>query len=144
MIRRILRTITTNWIHVVGFYLMTYLTIVLGSFFDPTEGWEPIILTGFFAALLLFVVYGYVILGLFYLAIVLLDVAFFTCTNKWRKEILIIEWIIISIPFVHWAFEYEYWLWITLSASLMATQMIRLRMIRKVEDSTQANAPVTN
>lgn len=143
MTRRILRTITTNWIHVVGFYLMTYLSIVIGSFFDPTEDWEPIILTGFFAALLLFVVYGYIILGWFYLAIVLLDVAFFTCTSKWRKEILMVEWVIISMPFVYWAFEYEYWLWITLSASLVATQMIRLGMIRKVEASAEGNVTIT-
>jgi hypothetical protein len=132
MIKKILRTIMTNWIHLVGFYLMTYLTIVVGSIFDPTEGWDPIILTGFVAALLLFVVYGYVIVGWFYLAIILLDVACLIWTTKWRKEILILEWIIISIPFVYWAFEYEYWLWITLSVSLLTTQMIRLRMIKKV------------
>lgn len=142
MIKRILRTIMTNWIHLVGFYLMTYLTIVVGSIFDPTEGWDPVILTGFVAAFLLFVVYGSVIVGWFYLAIILLDVACLTWTNKWRKEILILEWIIISIPFVYWAFEYEYWLWIALSVSLLTTQMIRLRMIKKVELNAQLNVTI--
>src|SRR5690606_16652642 len=137
MIRRILKIVTTNWIHIVGFYLITYLTLVIGSFFDPTEGWEPIILTGFLAALLLFVVYGYVVVGWFYLAIVLLDVICFTWTNKWRKEILIIEWLIISAPFIYWAFEYEYWLWITLSISLLTTQMLRLKRIKEIDDKTQ-------
>lgn len=139
MTKRILRTITTNWVHIVGFYLTTYLTLVIGSFFDPAEGWEPAVLTGFISAILLFVVYGYVIIGWFYLAIVLLDIACFTWTNKWRKEILIMEWIIISGPFIYWALEYEYWLWITLSVSLLTTQMIRLKKIKKIENNAQKN-----
>lgn len=139
MTKKILRTIATNWIHIVGFYLTTYLTLVIGSFFDPTEGWEPIILTGFVAALLLFAVYGYVIIGWFYLAIVVLDIIGFTLTSKWRKEILIVEWVIISTPFIYWAFEYEYWLWITLSVSLLTTQMMRLKQIKKIEDNALRN-----
>jgi hypothetical protein len=139
MTGRIFRTIATNWIHIVGFYLTTYLTLVVASFFDPTEGWEPIILTGFMAALLLFVIYGYVVIAWFYLAIVIMDVVCFTWTNERRLEILMAEWIIISSPFIYWAFEYEYWLWIALSVSLLITQIVRLGRIKKIEGNDRRN-----
>ncbi len=129
--KNILKTLTTNWIHIVGFYLATYLTLVIGSIFDPTEGWEPIILTGFVAALLLFYVYGYVVIGWFYLTIVIMDIAAFSWKNKWIRETLIVEWIIISVPFIYWAFKYEYWLWIALSISFLTTQMLRMKRIEK-------------
>ncbi len=130
--RNILKTLTTNWIHIVGFYFATYLTIVIGSIFDPTEGWEPIILTGFVAALLLFFVYGYVIVGWFYLVIVGMYIVAFSWKNKRTRQTLIIEWIIISAPFIYWAFEFQYWLWIVLSISLLITQMLRLKRIKKI------------
>lgn len=133
MTKKLFKIISTNWIHLVGFYLATYLTIVVGEFFDPTEGWEPIVLTGFVAALMLFIVYGYVIIGWFYLAILIMDIGAFSWKNNWTKRTLILEWIIISTPFIFWAVEYKYWLWITLSVSLLLTQLMRARRIEKIK-----------
>lgn len=132
MTKEILKIISTNWIHLVGFYITTYLTLVIGGIFDPTEGWQPLILTGFLAALMLFAIYGYAIIGWFYLTIFVMDMAAFSWKSRWTRGILIVEWLIISAPFVYWAFKYEYWLWITLSMSLLATQMLRKKSIDRV------------
>ena len=139
MIKGILKIISTNWIHLVGFYITTYLTLVIGEIFNPTEGWEPIIVTGFLAAFMLFALYGYAIIGWFYLAILIMDMAAFGWKSRWTKEILIVEWVIISAPFVYWAFKYEYWLWLALSMSLLATQMLRKRSIDIVRGSTSVD-----
>jgi hypothetical protein len=138
-IKRLLKIISTNWIHLVGFYITTYLSLILFKLIglETSDSWESLLLTSIFSILLLFIIYGPMIIGGFYSAIFIMDIVAFSWTNNWRREILIIEWIIISIPFIYWAFENEYWLWITLSVSLLTTQMVRLRRIKEIEIKIQ-------
>ena len=85
-----------------------------------------------FLILLAFILYGiWIIIG-FYLAVLLLDTAAFSWQNKWLMETVIIEWLCISAPFIFWAFKHQFWLWLTLSISFLCTQIIRLRMIKKI------------
>jgi hypothetical protein len=122
---------------VVGFYLTTYLSFILFKIIGLGDDYEWYTLWfGFISAGLLFIVYGIDILGYFLLTILTLDIISFSWTNKWIKETLIIQWIIISTPFIYWAFEYQYWLWITLSISLLITQMIRRKKIETINKKT--------
>ncbi len=109
----------------VGFYITTYLSLILFKLIglETNDSWESLFLTSIFSILLLFIFYGLMIIAGFYLTIVFMDIIAFSWRNKWKKQTLIIEWIVISIPFIYWAFENKYWLWITLSLSLLATQM---------------------
>lgn len=134
---RLIKIISTNWTHLVGFYLTTYLSFILFKIIGLGDDYEwNILWFGFISAGLLFVVYGLKILGYFALTIVTMDLISFSWSNKWTKETLIIQWAIISTPFIYWAFEYEYWLWITLSISLLTTQMIRRRRIEAINKKT--------
>jgi len=134
---RLLKIISTNWTHLVGFYLTTYLSFILFKIIGLGDDYEwDILWFGFISAGLLFIVYGLNILGYFVLAIATMDIISFCWSNKWTKETLIIQWIIISTPFTFWAFEYEYWLWITLSISFLITQMIRRRGIENINKKT--------
>jgi hypothetical protein len=134
---RLLKIISTNWTHLVGFYLTTYLSFILFKIIGLGDDYEwDTLWFGFISAGLLFMVYGLDILGYFILTILTMDIISFSWTNKWIKETLIIQWIIISTPFIYWAFEYQYWLWITLSISLLITQMIRRNKIETINKKT--------
>jgi hypothetical protein len=134
---RLLKIISTNWTHLVGFYLTTYLSFILFKIIGLGDDYEwDTLWFGFISAGLLFIVYGLDILGYFVLTILTMDIISFSWTNKWIKETLIIQWIIISTPFIYWAFEYQYWLWITLSISLLITQMIRRKKIEIINKKT--------
>ena len=134
-IKRVLRTVLTNWIHLIVFYIATYLTLILFRVFRLSDGdWESAILTGFVSTFLLFIVYGPIIIGWFYLAVISMDILLFSRDNRWTKEKLLLEWLIISIPFIYWAFKYEYWLWINLSISFLTTQLLRKRLIERNGD----------
>ncbi|QHL86835.1 hypothetical protein GU926_05035 [Nibribacter ruber] len=68
----------------------------------------------------------------FFSALALLDVFCFSFIKNKIKTILLIEWIIIVPIFIYWAFEYEYWLWITLAISFFVTQQLRDKKIKKI------------
>jgi hypothetical protein len=134
-IKRILQIILTNWIHLVGFYIMTYLSLILFKLLglETDDSWLATLLINPFSILILFIVYGIPFIAGFHIAIILMDLILFSWKNKWPKVTLIIEWMLISLPFIYWAFDYEYWLWISLSISFFTTQMIRLKRIKKIE-----------
>lgn len=135
MVNRLLKIIGTNWTHLLGFYLTTYLSFIIFKLIGLEDDyeWEAILGWGLFSSLFLILTYGLKILGYFVLTIVLMDIVSFSWHNKWTKATLIIQWTIISIPFIYWAFEYEYWLWITLSISLLTTQLIRGKRIELIK-----------
>jgi hypothetical protein len=129
--------ISTNWIHIIGFYVTTYLSLIFFQLIGLTSGYElkSLLIEGPLSVLLLFVVYGAFIIGYFYLAIVIMDIIGFSWRNFWINETLILEWFIISIPFIYWAFKYDYWLWLTLSGSFLLTQMIRRKWLTSYQSS---------
>jgi hypothetical protein len=131
MTTRLLRIISTNWIHLLGFYITIYLSFIIFKIIglgDDYE-WDILLGFGFVSAGILMLGYGLKILGYFVLAIVAMDIGSFSWGNKRPRETLILQWIIISVPFIYWAFYYEYWLWITLSISLLTTQLVRAKGI---------------
>lgn len=143
-----LKIIATNWVHFVGFYVTTYFSLILfkliGLEGSANEEWTSILFLSLLTIPLLFFVYGLRILGGFFVAIVLLDIIGFNLKPTRIKLILFFEWIIIIPPFINWAFQYEYWLWITLSISFLVTQLLRERKIDKIIKSNLATTARIN
>lgn len=127
------KIILTNWIHLIGFYITTYLSLILFKIIglEPSESWYDVTTISLFTIPLLFITYGLPIIGGVYLTIILLDLLGYIFFRKYIKEVLFFECVLIIPPFISWAFEYEYWLWLTLSASFIITQFIRGRLIEK-------------
>jgi hypothetical protein len=136
------KILATNWIHFVGFYVTTYLSLILFKLIglEGTENdeWSTILFLSLLTIPLLFFVYGLRIIGGFFVAIVLLDIIGFNLKHAKIKLILLVEWILIIPPFINWAFEYDYWLWITLSISFLTTQLLRKRAIDNIIKSNLA------
>ncbi|WP_026838886.1 hypothetical protein [Gillisia sp. JM1] len=135
-VKNTLKILSTNWVHFVGFYVTTYLSLILfkliGIEGSANEEWNAILFLSLLTIPLLFFVYGLRIIGGFLIAIILLDIISFNLKTSRIKLILLIEWLLIIPPFINWAFEYEYWLWITLSISFLITQLFRKRKITKI------------
>jgi hypothetical protein len=130
------KILATNWVHFVGFYVTTYVSLILFKLIglDGTENdeWSTILFLSLLTIPLLFFVYGLRIIGGFFAAIVLLDIIGFNLKPARIKLILFLEWVLIIPPFINWAFEYDYWLWITLSISFLTTQLLRKKAIENI------------
>lgn len=152
-LKRTLEIILTNWVHLVGFYVTTYLTAILFKLFGldnwDTEIWSMVLLVYPLTIPVLFFTYGLMFIGGFFGAVIILDSIAFNLPKTKTELILYIEWIIIVSPFIIWAFEYEYWLWLTLALSFLVTQWIRRKKIEKIKEKrattkNKANAAITS
>jgi len=123
----------TNVIHIPGFYLTAYLSIILFKVLglDTTQSWTEVLLSNLFLLLLTFLIYGLPILAGLHLILLILDSLAFAYLKLKVRWALIIEWMIISIPFFYWAVRYEFWMWFTLSISFLITQLMRKDSINK-------------
>lgn len=135
-LKTLLKIIATNWIHLLGFYITTYLSSIFFKLLGigNSEGyeWEVILFLSLLTIPLLFFTYGVRIIGGFFGGIILLDLIGFNLKILQLRLILLIECLIIIPLFINWAFEYNYWLWLTLSGSFIVTQFLREQMIVKI------------
>lgn len=133
-----LQIILTNWVHLVGFYLSTYLSFILFRILGiedfTNENWSEILFLSPLTIPILFFTYGLIIIGYFYISISILDCIAFNLVNEKTGIILFLEWIMIIPIFIVWAFQFEYWLWLTLIFSFLVTQWIRKSKIKKIKN----------
>lgn len=131
---RLIKIISTNWIHLLGFYITCYFYGLLAKLIglgDVYDDWSTTIFFNLIGILLLLFTYGLVIILGFYIIILLLDLLLFQFKGLQLIQIVLIEWVIIIPPFIYWAFKEDYWLWLALVASLLGTQLIRRRKLMK-------------
>jgi hypothetical protein len=137
-IKMTFQIILTNWVHLVGFYLTTYLSLILFKILGiedfTDDNWSVILFFSPLTIPILFFTYGLIIIGCFYISIAILDSIAFNLIKEKTGVILFLEWIMIIPLFVMWAFEYEYWLWLTLIFSFLVTQWIRKSKIEKIKN----------
>ncbi|GEM_PF-5406779 len=142
-LKQTLKIISTNWVHLVGFYVTTYFSLILfnslGLETYATETWNQTLFLNLIMIPFLFFTYGLMFIGGFFGTMILIDSIGFNLTKTKTNLILFLEWIIIIPPFVTWAFEYDYWLWLTLIVSFGFTQWIRKSKIENINMKTHYN-----
>lgn len=129
-----LKCLLTNWVHLLGFYIGVEMFIIINMVMRPDASNN---LNATLAALLLsapflMFTYGLIIITAFLLAIVVFDLVLFSVIKHRTLLIMLIEWLLIVPIFIYWAFKYDYWLWIILSATFLVTQFIRSKKIDKI------------
>jgi len=124
----------TNWIHLPGFYITTYLSFILFKLLGlpGNQPWDALLLHNIYGLLVLFLFWGLFLLVGFYLLLGILDAILFSKKSSKVKEGLLIEWIIISLASIFCAFKFNYWLWVTLPISFYITQMMRMKKIKMI------------
>ena len=121
-----LKIILTNWISIVGIFLISYLSVFIWGF---KEIGFPFI---FISALILIVGYGMMFWISFIIIIFILDFIFFYRSTKYLYEKLFAEWLLIITPFIYWIFDNKYPFFIILIIAFAITQYIRKNKIVKI------------
>jgi hypothetical protein len=131
------KLILSNWIHLLGFYLIIEISTIIHIATSPDAmNWQESVGGLLLGAPFLMLSYGLIFIIGFLLVIVILDILLFFLPTNNRKFVIILvlstEWLLIVPIFIYWAFEYNYWLWIYLSASFLITQIIKSRRVKGI------------
>jgi hypothetical protein len=95
---------------------------------NTIENW----LLGIIMTPIFLLTYGLLPLIGFGIVMLILDTLFFIKNSRHVKVIMVMQWLIIVPTFIWWSFEYRYWLWVTLSLTLLVTQIIRSKKIKQI------------
>lgn len=134
--KKLLKIFATNWIHLPGFYLTVYVSFILFKLLGlgTHQDWDAVLLHNTYGILVLFFFWGLFVLIPFYLILGIMDAILFTRKNTEPKTALWIEWSILALVSIFFAFKFEYGLWVTLPISFYITQMMRLKKIKLIEE----------
>ncbi|MGY2134893.1 hypothetical protein ACW9KT_21865 [Hymenobacter sp. HD11105] len=138
--KKILQIIATNWIHLVGFYLMSYAFGIISKIFGlegEHETWQSILISNLLLIPVAFLWYGPLIIGGFYAVLTGLDVLCFTVVRQSLWKVLLLEWVLIVPIFIWWAFDNHFWLWLALAFSFLLTQWMRRPEIERILQAKQ-------
>jgi len=124
----------TNWVNVVGIFMVVYLSAIISELLKIESGTDIMgalgvgVLGGLFSLL----VYGSIFWVGFLLAMFLLDMLLIGEDRKHLRLMLLIEWIVVSSPFLYWFFIYTQWIFAVAILAFLITQLIREREIKKL------------
>ena len=71
------------------------------------------------------------VLGLFLVSLIVLDLLIILRNRNHLKEKLLIEWLIISSPFIYWTIKYNEWIFAVAIVAFLLSQLIRERLIKQ-------------
>lgn len=121
----------TNWVNVAGIFIAVW---VFGIISELTKAGNEIgnaLRIGIFGGLMGIVLYGAIFwIGLL-VALLILDFLFFDkpMDRKAVRVRLLIEWAIISAPFIYWFLKYSTYAFLVSVLAFFVTQLIRERKL---------------
>jgi hypothetical protein len=124
-----MKVLITNWINLLGVFLIVFCYAIILNLTDTNVSRN--LFQAIFAALILVCGYGIMFWGLFIIALVILDLLIIVRNKNNLKMKLIIEWLIISIPFIYWAVKYNEWIFIAAAIAFLITQLLREKHIKE-------------
>lgn len=124
-----MKIIKTNWINIVGVFIAVFLYAIVLKLID--ENASRNMFQSVFASLILVFGYGIIFWGLLIVSLIVLDLLLFIRSQNNLKAKLVIEWLIISSPFVYWAIRYKEWIFVAAIVALLITQLLREKKIQK-------------
>ena len=124
-LERKFRVILTNWINLVGVFLVVYLCAFLMSYTSTNFS----ILQSLFSSFILVGLYGLLFWVGFSLELILLD--FLLINSKHITSKLITEWVLICTPIIYCTIKYNEWILLSGVIAFLITQFLRKKMILK-------------
>ena len=122
-LERKFRVILTNWINLVGVFLVVYLCAFLMSYTSTNFS----ILQSLFSLFILVGLYGLLFWVGFSLELILLD--FLLINSKHITSKLITEWVLICTPIIYCTIKYNEWILLSGVIAFLITQFLRKKMI---------------
>jgi hypothetical protein len=122
-----MKIIKTNWINLIGVFIAVFIYAIALNLNDTNVSRN--LFQSILPALMLVCLYGILFWALFIILLVVLDLLIIkNQTNLTVK--LLIEWFIISSPFIYWAVRYKEGIFIAAIIAFLITQFIRQMRIR--------------
>lgn len=125
-----MKILVTNWINLLGVFIAVFLFAITYNIYDTTI--YRTFYQSVFSAFILVGLYGILFWSTYIVALIIFDLLFIVKNQNNLKIKLIIEWLIISIPFIYWGIKYKQWIFILGIVVFFITQMIRQKLILKV------------
>jgi hypothetical protein len=123
-----MKIIKTNWINLIGVFIAVFLYAIVLNLNDTNVSRN--LFQSILPALILVCLYGILFWALFIILLVVLDLLFIVKDQTNLTVKLLIEWFIISSPFIYWAVRYREGIFIAAIIAFLITQFIRQKRIR--------------
>ena len=142
-----MKLLLTNWVNVVAISAAIYLSLILSELIRSDGEFMNSLAIGLFGSLFAIFGYGFIFWVGFLIAMCVLDLILIVLPQGQSRVpnlnvVLIIEWILISIPLVVLAITYGTWPFIVGSMALLGSQLLwRKRRIMELirETNTERN-----
>ena len=128
--KEVIRIVFTNWINALTVYSCIFLVLFIGELFPGISTIKEALYNTFGS---LIVYYLHFWSG-FTLLIALLDIILFSYNRELRytNYKLVLEWIIISSPFIYWFIKYNQWIFLVAIIAFLIGQYLRRSYIYKI------------
>jgi hypothetical protein len=124
-----MKIILTNWITLLGVFTGVFAHAVVLTLTMTNLSYN--IFIAIIVALFSVIAYGMMFWALFIVSLVLLDLILIIPNRNNLKIRLVIEWLIISSPFIYWTIKYHEWIFAVGIVSFLITQLLREKYILK-------------
>jgi hypothetical protein len=124
-----MKILKTNWINITGVFGAVFLYAIVLNLIDANVSRN--LFQSIFAALILIFGYGMMFWALLIISLVILDLLLIVRNQNNLKAKLLIEWLIISSPFIYWTIRYQEWIFVAAIIALFITQLLREKNIQK-------------
>lgn len=126
-----MKVIKTNWINIIGVFLAVFISAFILNLNDINV--SRTLFQAIVSSLILVCFYGIMFWGLLIISLVILDFLLIVKNANNLKVKLLLEWLIVSAPFIYWTVRYNEWIFLTGIIALLVTQLLRERIIKKVQ-----------
>jgi hypothetical protein len=132
MIRLKLKLFSTNWINILGIFIAVYLSILVIELINPTNDLNNYFATAVIGGLFAIIFYGSMFWAGFILIMFILDVLLLNRDQSLLLPKLLLEWIIVSSPFIFWFIQYTEWIFLIAVCAFFITQYLRRKEIIRI------------
>ncbi len=125
-----MKILLTNWINLFGVFIAVFLYAFFYNMYDISATRK--FYQSMVSAFILVSLYGMQFWGLYITELILFDLLFIVKDQSNLKSKLIIESLLISLPFIYWIISHKQWIFLVGVIVFLITQLIRQNLIIKV------------
>jgi hypothetical protein len=124
------KIIFTNWLNVVVIFLFVYTAAFISAIIID----KFTLIHAFYGSAFSILGYGSIFWLGFLIVITVLDILLFGFNKEpvWTNYKLVIEWVVISLPFIYWLIKYNQWIFIVTIIAFFIGQYFRSSYISKI------------
>jgi len=124
-----MKILASNWINILGVFIATLFYAVILNYSDSNLNYN--IFQSVVAGLTLICFFGMMFWGLFIISLIVADLLLIVWSQKLLKQKLLVEWLLVSSPFIYWVIKYQEWISLIGIITFFITQLLREKLIVK-------------